>query len=60
MLKNYIIGKIDPKLKGKAYLDAVTKALSPENIAKCDPEEETKTPAMERAEHRRGEEVKGK
>jgi hypothetical protein len=31
---NLIISKFPPKLKGKAYSDAIAKALSPENIAK--------------------------
>ncbi len=39
-LKNYEIGKIDPNLKGEAYLKKVQEVLSPESLAKCDPAKE--------------------
>ena len=42
MIKNYIIGKLSTKTKGKEYLNAMTRALSPESIAKCDPSKSEK------------------
>jgi len=36
-VKRIKIGEIDPKLKGEAYVAAVSAALSPESIANCDP-----------------------
>ena len=59
-LKNYEIGKIDPSLKGEAYLKKVNEVLSPESLANCNPEEETETVDMEKREHEIGGEVAGK
>ena len=56
-VKRYIVGEIDPKLKGKAYDNAITKALSPESIATCNPEEESESKEQESSEHSKGMEL---
>ena len=56
-IKNFKIGKIDPKLKGAAYDAAVASALSPQSIASCDPHEEGEKKSEETIEHSSGREL---
>ena len=49
-IKNYEIGKIDPNLKGAAYDKAIGSALSPENLANCNPAEDSEPSKVEAVE----------